>query len=90
MAVLNVPPVPAEMAEFARKLAAENNGTVSDDAEMSWRVEAHPRLVVRRGTFNEFFGDKPTWDADGLWRGLLLSREGIVAKYESDEIRIED
>lgn len=90
MAVLNVPQVPEAMAEFARKLAAENKGTVSDDAGMSWRVEAHPKVVVRRGTFNEFFGDKPAWDADALWRGLLLSREGIVTKYESAEIAIED
>jgi hypothetical protein len=90
MAILNVPQVPEKMAEFARKLAAENKATAEDDAGMSWKVEAHPRLVVRRSTFNEFFGDKPVWDADGLWRGLLLSREGIVTKYESDEIIIED
>ncbi len=90
MAILNVPQVPEKMAEFARKLAAENKATVEDDAGMSWRVEARPRVVVRRSTFNEFFGDKPIWDADGLWRGLLLSREGVVTKYESDEIIIED
>ena len=79
----------SELDRFAKMLADENTGTLSDLGSQ-WQVKASPRIVVKRSTFDKAFGTLPVWDTDALWRGLILSREGRLTKTGDDEIVLED
>jgi hypothetical protein len=79
----------SEVDKFAKMLADENGGTLSDLGSQ-WQVKASPRIVVKRSTFDEAFSGRPIWDTDALWRGLILSRDGRLTKTADDEIVLED
>ena len=89
MASLIFPKKLSEVDSFAKILADENKGTLSDLGSQ-WQVKASPRIVVKRSTFDKVFGRLPIWDADALWRGLILSRDGQLTKTGDDEIVLED
>lgn len=90
MATLNLWQTLPEYGELARKIAAENNASVTEVGGIWWRITASPKLVIRRSTFEGVFGGKPVWERSGLWNGLILSRDGVITKQAEDEYIIED
>ena len=89
MAVINLSRTTPETEEFARKVCAENNGTMTE-LGIHWSVQASPQLVIKRGTFDEVYKTRPKWDQDALWRGTILSYEGNLTKQSEDGYIIED